>query len=96
MGYEKYTFRPGDKLEFSIVLESNVNSLYYGIGRHGGASEKLLDNIMLLSEKTFNFNIKDSDPRWYSWKYTDYSKAYSELKSLIHSIESYISENSNK
>lgn len=81
--------------EFAISLESNGNSLYYGLGRHS-SSQTMLEPVKILSQTILKGYRDDNQNWWYAWQYTNYSDAYSELSSLIKQIESYIAENSNK
>lgn len=81
-------------VKFVVSLQMNKNEgLYFGVRRHSVEIEAA-ESIKKLC-KDLNLS-KQSTDWWYSWQYTDYQNAYSELSSLIKQIESYIAENSKK
>lgn len=74
---------------FAVSIESDTYSLYFGLGRHS-SSKELLEPIKSLAKIALKGYQDDNKFWWYGWKFTSYSQGYSELKSLILLIESYI------
>lgn len=77
----KFTYQ-GKK--FSILIEANSSSLYYGFGRH--YCSEIIDDIIQKGACTKTLNEIGgfkSSPWWYGWKYTSYKNGYKRLKALI-------------
>jgi len=79
------------EFEFAISLESDGNSLYYGLGRHS-SSTTMLEPIKALAQNLLKGYRDDNQNWWYARKNTNYQDAYTELSSLIKLTESYINE----
>lgn len=70
-------------ISFSILIEHNFSSTYYGIGRHH-ASEQLDQEVKeffgtLLKEES----LKEDSSWWHGWKYTSFSNGYLEFENLL-------------
>jgi len=72
---------------FSVLIELDKNSVYYGIGRHG-ASQVIISKVKSFSEQ-FVKEFK-SNGWWYGYKYTSMEDGYSSLLSLINKVEKAI------
>lgn len=72
---------------FSVLIELDKNSIYYGIGRHEASSE-IISEVKLFSEQ-FVDGFKRNN-WWYGYKYTSIEHGYNSLLSLIHKIKKLI------
>ncbi|ELV7525541.1 PD-(D/E)XK nuclease family protein [Flavobacterium psychrophilum] len=76
---------------FSILIEHNYKSIYFGFGRHF-ASEKFEPEIKDFLESIIESeNLKVEEPWWYGWKYTSFNDGYLELENLIRIVKEKIS-----
>ena len=76
---------------FSILIEHNYKSIYFGFGRHF-ASEKFEPEIKEFLESIIESeNLKVEEPWWYGWKYTSFNDGYLELENLIRIVKEKIS-----
>lgn len=88
---EKSLIKTGIKVQylentFSILIEYNYKSIYYGIGRHT-TSHDLDDEITQLLNSILDLsNWKKYENWWYGWDYTEFDTAYSNLENLINLI----------
>jgi len=68
---------------FSILIEHNFKSTYFGIGRHF-ASENLDDEIKEFLDSILKKEaLEVEEPWWYGWKYTTFSDGYLEFENLL-------------
>lgn len=68
---------------FSISIEYNYNSIYYGIGRHY-ASENLHPEIKDILESLVKIEgLKEEISWWYGWKHTSFRDAYFDFEYLL-------------
>lgn len=78
---------------FAILIETNFNSIYYGIGRHK-SSENIIQGIAELVKPVLDNNgITKNSGWWYGFKNTSYENGYFRLKTLIEETRQLI-ENS--
>lgn len=82
--------------EFSVLVEKDSNSIYYGVSRHFTNAENYSDNIKEISKKITDSGFKESEFWWYAWRYTSYESAYTELCCLIDKAVFYISSEKTK
>ncbi|HGU9769127.1 TPA: PD-(D/E)XK nuclease family protein [Morganella morganii] len=82
--------------EFSVLVEKDSNSIYYGVSRHFTNAENYSDNIKEISKKITDSGFKESESWWYAWRYTSYESAYTELCCLIDKAVFYISSEKTK
>jgi len=75
---------------FAILIETNFNSIYYGIGRHK-SSEQITPEIAAFIKPVLEDNgiIKNSQ-WWYGYKDTSYENGYFRLKTLIEETRQFI------
>lgn len=75
---------------FAILIETNFNSIYYGIGRHK-SSEQILPEISALVKPILENNgITKNSEWWYGYKDTSYENGYFRLKTLIEDVENIL------
>lgn len=68
---------------FSVLIETDFDSIYYGIGRHK-SSEQILPEISALVKPVLENNgITKNSEWWYGYKATSYENGYFRLKTLI-------------
>jgi len=71
---------------FSVLIEHNFNSTYFGFGRHH-ASEILHPEVKEFLEPLIKKEaLKEGDPWWYGWKYTSFNDGYVEFEYLLKSV----------
>lgn len=70
-------------IKYSILIEKDNSSIYFGVGRHFTGEEKFNDNVIQSLGSLLSTGFKSS-PWWYGWKYTSYEKGYSNLCQLIN------------
>ena len=78
---------------FAILIETNYNSIYYGIGRHKSSEYIIPEIIELVKPVLEDIGIKKNSGWWYGYKETSYEDGYLTLKSLIDVTKQFI-ENS--
>ncbi|WP_080364174.1 PD-(D/E)XK nuclease family protein [Yersinia enterocolitica] len=78
-----------DKGCFSVLIEKNNDSLYFGIGRHFTKDAILDEKIKSFSDVFLDKEFKVS-PWWYGWKFTNYETGYHELSVLIRKIQAVL------
>ena len=68
---------------FSVLIEHNFNSTYFGFGRHF-ASQVLDPEIHDFLESIIKKESLQAEvPWWYGWKYTTFNDGYLELENLL-------------
>jgi hypothetical protein len=75
MKYKEYSF--------SILIETNFISIYYGIGRHKSSIQKTPEISAFVQPALDNNGIKKSSEWWYGYKNTSYENGYYRLKTMI-------------
>ena len=70
-------------IKYSILIEKDNTSIYFGIGKHFTDDEKLSDDVIKSLNPSLLIGFKSS-PFWYGWKYTSYEKGYLKLTQLIN------------
>lgn len=78
-----------DKGNFSVLIEKNNDSLYFGIGRHFTKDTILNEKIKSFSDVFLDKSFKLS-PWWYGWKFTNYETGYHELSVLIQKTQTVL------
>ena len=68
---------------FSISIEYNFNTVYYGIGRHHASQELHSELKVFLEPLLKTEGLKEENPWWYGWKYTSFSDAYNDFEYLL-------------
>ena len=70
--------------EFSILIEHNYKTIYYGFHKGYGEIKNFETEIKdFLAPIIKRENLKVEEPDWYGWKYTSFSDGYVELENLI-------------
>ena len=68
---------------FSVLVEHNFNSTYFGFGRHF-ASETLDSEIKEFLDPIIREQaLKAEEPWWYGWKYTTFNDGSSDFEDLL-------------
>ena len=70
-------------MSFSVLIESDGDTIYYGIGRHYASHEILADVKSYIRPTIEGFG---ETGWWYGWKNTSFENGYSRLKSLIEEV----------
>lgn len=68
---------------FSVLIEHNFNSVYYGFGRHFTSANLDSELKEFLASLVSEQVMKEEEPWWYGWKYTSLIDGYLELENLI-------------
>jgi hypothetical protein len=72
---------------FSVLIENNFNSTYFGFGRHHASD--ILDSGVneflkpLIEKEALNEALNEGDPMWYGWKYTTFNEGYNDFQNLL-------------
>lgn len=74
-----------DGYSFSVLIEYNFQSIYYGIGRHY-STDTIIDSLKFEKIIT-HFDFEPSDKWWYAWGYTSFPDAYNDFRSLLEFIQ---------
>jgi hypothetical protein len=78
--------------KFSVLVEYNYNSIYFGFGRHYSSEKFEPEIIELLKTIIEKENLKLEEPWWYGWKHTTFNNGYLELENLIKIVQEKINE----
>lgn len=70
-------------MAFSVLIETDGSTIYYGIGRHYSSETVLTDVQSFLKPAIDGFS---GNGWWYGWKNTSYENGYSRLKALIEGV----------
>lgn len=70
---------------FSVLIEHNFNSIYFGIGRHYASDVINLEIKEFIASIIKDEGFKD-EPWWYAWKYTSFDNAYIRFEDLCSKI----------
>ena len=68
---------------FSILIENNSRSTYFGFGRHSSTdslNEEIREFLKILMTEA---SLKPEEPWWYGWKYTNLNDAFGDFEILL-------------